>query len=440
MISARLQHFGHFCVCTVKNFLHNRCAVRASALAYTTLLALIPLLAVVVSVTTSLLKKEGEKPIAEFIDKMVGSIAPELNLEVKAGDGADADKRKQVVATITSFIANTQSGTLGATGMIGLVFVAIMLLSNIETTFNDIWGVTRGRSWMARVVQYWAAITLGPLVLVLAIGLTTGPHLKSTQSLIATLPISGQALFSMLFNFLPFVLLSLAFALFYQVMPNTKVLFRAALVGGIVGGCLWQLNSMISVLYVSRAVTYSKIYGSFGMLPLFLVGLYFSWMILLFGAQVAHAFQHRREFWEERQAGDVSQSDREFVALRLMAHVGRVFQDGGKPRTSGQIADALGVPSKLTASIARPLAARGLLVEITNSETAYAPARPLEAISCRDILHALRDGSGAALATNDDSLRETVRACFGKIQQAEAATSSALTVADLVRRPPAGST
>src|SRR5205823_5010337 len=104
-------------------------------------------------------------------------------------------KREEVVQQINGFIQNINSGTLGLTSTIALVFVAIGLLRTIEATFNDIWGVTRGRGWIASVTQYWAAITLGPIVLVLVLGLTSGPHFKDTAEWFNRWPILGALLF-----------------------------------------------------------------------------------------------------------------------------------------------------------------------------------------------------------------------------------------------------
>ena len=98
-------------------------------------------------------------------------------------------------------------------------------------------------------------------------------------------------------------------------MPNTKVHWRAALAGGLAGGMLFHLNNVVSVLYVSRVVSNSKIYGSLGLVPVFMIGLYFSWLILLFGAQVAYAFQNRATYLEEKQVENINQRGREFVAL-----------------------------------------------------------------------------------------------------------------------------
>ena len=282
---------------------------------------------------------------------------------------------------ISGFIGNIHSGALGLTSTLALVFVAIGLLRTIEATFNDIWGVPRGRGWLTSIVQYWAAITLGPIVLVLAVGLTSGPYYQKMAEWIG----SRGALGSVVFAALPFVVLSLGFALLYQLMPHTKVRWPAALAGGIVGGCLWQLNNKLSVTYVASAVSYSKIYGSLGLLPLFLAGLYFSWLILLFGAQVAYAYQNRRTYLQEKQSGNVHQLGREFVALRLMTRLAGDFQRGEKPSGTNELGAALAVPTRLVSQILQTLLHARLVVEVSGRDTAYAPARPLDQITLHEI-------------------------------------------------------
>src|SRR6185295_12242246 len=133
--------------------------------------------------------------------------------------------------------------------------------------------------------------------------------------------------------FLPVLVLCFTFALLYMLMPNTKVRWKAAVVGGAVGGMLFHLNNMVSVLYVSRVVTNSKIYGSLALVPVFMIGLYFSSLILLFGAQVAYAFQNRATYLEEKQVENINQRGREFVALRLMTMVGQRYLHGEPPLT-----------------------------------------------------------------------------------------------------------
>jgi len=431
-----LNRFVHFWTLVARSFTRNRCPVRASALAYTSLLALVPMLAVVVSVSSSLLKKEGEKPIEQFIERLVGSLTPKSGAPAAtsaAGEAVAAEvdaTHKEIARNIKEYIDNIRSGTLGATGMVVLVFMAISMLSRIEETFNDIWGVTQGRSWFARIVQYWAAITLGPLCLVVALALTSGPHFEASKRLVEWTGIFGQ----LLFQLLPVVVLCLAFALFYQLMPNTRVQWRAALVGGVVGGGLWHLNNVFSVLYVSRVITNSKIYGSLGMVPVFMIGLYFSWIILLFGAQVAYTYQNRHVFMQEQQIESVNQRGREFIGLRIMTLIGERFDRGDKSATGMEIAQSLEVPSRLTAHILGILVNAGLLVEVVGQETAYAPARPMDQITCYDILEAVRTAQGKELATRDEPGRATVEAEFAKIQTAERQVAGQMTLKMLARQ------
>ncbi len=419
-----LRRFAHLCLLVGRGFIRNRCPVRASALAYTTLLALVPLLAVAVSIATAVLQKQGEKPVAQLIDNLVKYAAPALNLEAGA-QNTDGTGRDKVVGQITSFIANINSGTLGVTSALALLFVGISLLRTIEAAFNDIWGVTQGRTWARSIVYYWAAITLGPLLLAGAIALTTGPHLSRSQELLHAVPFLG----AMLFRVLPFVILSLGFAAFYAFMPNTRVHWKAALAGGIVGGCLWQLNNLCNVIYVSKAASFTSIYGPLAVLPLFLVGLYFSWLIVLLGAQVAYAAQNRQAYLQEKQAGGMSQRGCEFVGLRVMTHLAARFGRGGEPPTADELAKHLDVPLRLVSRLLAAFVEGRLLLEVSGREIRYTPARPVEDINAHDVLQALRAGQGREPVTRDDAQRPGVRAQFDRILSSERAASAPVTLA-----------
>jgi membrane protein len=427
---SRALQFAHFCLLVARSFSRNRCPVRASALAYTTLLALVPLLAVGVSVTTSLLKKQGEEPVARLIDRMVNYVAPALDLQAKTGDAAAGASREHVVKQITGFIANINSGTLGVTSVLALLFVGVSLLRTIEATLNDIWGVTRARPWLNSVVYYCATIILGPFFLVAAILLTTGPHFTRTQAALNSVPGLGNAFF----HALPFVILSLGFAAFYAFMPNTRVRWKAAFIGGTVGGCLWQLNNLCSVLYVSKVASYTSVYGGLGVLALFLVGLYFSWLIMLFGAQVAYAVQHRATYLQEKLADSVNQRGREFVALRIMTGIAVRFARGEPAWTVNELSAHLGVPPKLVRQILGALQQAGLVVEVNDTEPRYSPARPLENITVENLLSALRAGQGTEPPTNADALRALVRAEFDRVVAAERAAGGAVTFANVAAR------
>jgi membrane protein len=478
-----LQKFAHFWVMVGKSFWRNRCPVRASALAYTTLLALVPLLAVAISISTTFFKQKGnEQQITQLIDTFVAKVAPQLDLVSKSDKApvkdedrklqtemlrkydtnqngrfdreernqfteedsmamerahiAQVNGRQKVAESISTYIKSVSSGTLGATAIIALVFVAISLLSTIEATLNDIWGASQGRSWFARIVQYWAVICFAPIFLLLAMGLNAGPYFTTTQTIINSIPFGN-----LVYQLLPLLLLVLVFAGFYKLMPNTKVHWQAALIGGLVGGCLWHLNNKFSVIYFGQVVRNSQIYGKLAIMPVFLIGIYFSWLIVLFGAQVAYAFQNRRAYIQERQTENVNQRGREFVALRLMTFIAQQFHWGERPPSSAQIAESLCVPSQLISKVMQPLLKSKLILCVASAvpdETAYAPARPLEQISYQDILDSVRAGIGQELETRDDPSRKLVRGKFNEILAAEKQVAGAITLRMLVKEEKIG--
>jgi membrane protein len=567
------QRFVHFWILVIRNFLRNRCLVRASALAYTTLLALVPLLAVSISVASLFLPRDEAKQkekLLELIDSTITHVAPTLGLAENSGSPASPDatgsaagtdsavlrandirefptfaaklkqptnaaslylvsrlapatrealaawdgtnalpkslrsavvedlnaliqgpsiwegerfpvaslppalgellarnptgkelarlnllllqqaylqelaadpkteavqKRSQVAAKIVEFVGNIRFGTIGATAMAGLLFVAISLLRTVEAAFNDIWGVAKGRTWFMSIVLYWAVITLGPVFVLLAKGANYLRYLPSFSVAGGGLDrtVIGQLLLSLSWVF-PLVLMGFAFAALYLWMPNTRVQWQAALVGGLTASTLWTLNGHVAALYNSRVVTYSAIYGSLGIIPLFLVGMYFSWNILLLGSQTSYVFQHRRAYLQERRAGSVHQQGREFAALRVMTHLGERFLNHEKPATASQLADRFAIPPKLVVEILRSLIVAKLVVEVAGPETAYTPARPLARITPRDVLRALRAGQGHDLPTNHDHARPHVRAEFDSILAAEDARATGLTIEDLAKR------
>jgi membrane protein len=434
---SKWRRVAHFWYMVGRSFQSNRAPVRASALAYTTLLALIPILAMFVSISTSFLKKDGEKPIDNLIRQAITTLAPQLGLAQSDDPEQAAQNRSVVVQNILSYIDNINSGKLGATAAVALIFVGISLLSTIEATFNDMWGATRGRPWSARVVQYWAALSLGPLFIVTALALTTSTQFGKVNRMIEAAPILGVIVFKLL----PVFVLVTALTLFYKLMPNTRVLWVPALIGGLVGGLLLHANSLFSVIYLSKVVSYSKIYGSLGAVPIFLIGMYFSWLIVLFGSQVGYAYQNRLAYLQEREAESVNQQGREFVALRIMTFVAQRFDAGDKPPTRIEMAKHLGIPTQLAIQVIQPLLCSKLLVEVQGEETSFAPGRPIEKISLEDILCSLRAGQGRELATCDDAARAVVREQYERVLISEMQVANAVTLKTIISRiaalPPA---
>ncbi len=419
--------FIHFWTLVGTFFWRNRCQVRASALAYTTLLALVPLLAVSISMLVVFKSNDAESRINDWIEQLVQHVAPTLGLsDQKDGNSA----RHVAVKNIVDFVGKIRFGTIGVTAMAGLVFAAISLMRTIEAAFNDIWGVTKSRSWWNSILLYWGVMTLGPAVMAIV---TTSSYVRATVdqvSWLKELPLIGVLNTALL----PVATLTVAFGLFYLLMPNTRVETRSALVGAVFAAGLWWANTQLSAFYNTRVVTYSAIYGSLGAIPLFLIGLYFSWLILLFGAQVAYVYQNRHAYLQERQAEKVNQNGREFAALRLAVEIARRFAAGENPLGAQGLSNHLGIPPKLTANLLKSLANARLLQETTGVEPAFLPARPIEKIRVQDILDALRSANGEELVTADDPLRGVVRSELDAVRKAERDRADDRSLADLVTR------
>src|ERR1051326_1166428 len=272
--ASRFHRFAHYWLLVFKTFSRNRCPLRATALAYTTLLALIPLLAVGFGIASSVLKEKDQMETRKLIGDLIDAAVPQLKLlsqanvpEATPPAEASATKtspRDQAVNQIYQLVSKAQSATLGLTGMAGLIVVAILLLTTIEDTFNDIWGAGRRRSWLRRILQYWATISLGPVVVIVVVAQVGSAFSPATKAL-GAFAVTGQLLAL-------FVFISCMFALFYKMIPNTQVDWRAALVGGVTGGSLWLLVNIFNAFQLSKVVGMSKIYGTaLAVIPIFLV-------------------------------------------------------------------------------------------------------------------------------------------------------------------------
>ena len=424
------HRFLHFWILVGQMFLKNRGPVRAASLSYTTLMALVPLLAISLSVATLFLpRKENERreTLVQWIEQGVSRAAPTLGLSGQGGE----EQRAVVADRIVGFVERIHLGGITVTATAGLVVVAIGLLRTIEVAFNDIWGVVRGRTLLMSIVFYWAVITLGPAVLLVTKGLRflsfIGQHTAALgNSALGQMILSLDRLVSPL-------LMGLALGALYLWMPNIRVRWQAAMVGGFVGSALWTLNNNLSSLYHSKVLTYNAIYGSLGALPIFLVGVYFTWMIVLFGAQVAYVYQNRKAYLQERIAGRVHQQAREFAAVRLMARIAARFMTGETPASSALLGEQLGIPPKLCKELLRTLVQARLLSETNGAEPGYLPARTLDQLTVYHVLASIRRGAGSDLATVADAQRPRVAKVLDEVWSAGDSKADQITLQELVQ-------
>lgn len=263
-------------VIIVTEFSKHKLPVRSTALAYTTLLSIVPLLAV----SLSIFKAFGG------LEKAAGPIQDFLLSNLATGNGNTA------VVYFQQFIESYQSAQIGLVGFILLIFTVIALLTSIEKAFNDIWMVQKQRPFIQRVTVYWSMITIGPILLALSLSITSA--LQSHTLVNNILGLTGAQQFFI--AKLPWVTTFALFTSLYMIMPNTKVRFRSAIIGGVIGGALWEVAKIGYTIYAAQAVVYSKIYGALGIIPIFLIWIYYTWVVVLIGAQIAFADQHFKEF------------------------------------------------------------------------------------------------------------------------------------------------
>ncbi len=373
-------------------------ASRAAALCFSSLLGLGPLLAVAVTLSGYLLERtESDLPL-RTIERAITFVAPQITIS----EDPDQDEERpeeydeqlsvemreinpELAAFLDDFIARAQSGTIGVAGTLLIILVAIQLLTTVENAFNTVWGVKRGRGMFQRVVFYWTIISLGAVLGFAALGLFS----LSLTAVFQNLPLGEHFLafvqwLTPLFSLLVLILLLTAF---YRFMPNTHVAWRPALCGATIVALLLLANNALTFLYVQRVVTTYTIYGSVGILPVMMLGLFVFWLIVLFGTQIIYAIQNvnylsNREAWK-----GISHNARELLSLLLLVLICRRFQRCEQPLSTEELTSLVGAPSQIVNESLSRLADLGYVASIPEAETGIArltrhqPARPLERIT-----------------------------------------------------------
>lgn len=372
-IRGRLVAAFQATVTAVGNFMDDQCLLHASALTFSTLLSIVPFFALAFAV----LKGLGVQ----------NTLEPFILDQVAAGS-------HEIVDRIVTYINNTKVGSLGAVGLVALVVSAVALLGNIEETFNAIWGVRETRSLYRRFSDYLSVLVFSPILIFAAISVTTTfESQKAVQWLIGTAYLGDVVVAA--FRLVPYVSIWLALVFLYMLIPNIKVRFRSALVGGVIAGTLWQAAQWGYIHFQVGVAKYNAIYGTLSVLPVFMIWLYASWAIVLFGVEVVYAHQHRRTFRRETHIPDLEPAARERLALALLLEVCRVFFRDGDPWDAERLAERLDVPERVVRETLDMLVSRGWLAESCGEETVYLPARELEHMRVRDVVASLR---GSALS------------------------------------------
>ncbi len=347
--ASRLARWGVECLraldALITVFAKGQLSLWAMSLVYTTLLSLTPFLAL----GFSLLKALG----------VHNSLQPVLLETLKGLGPAQA---QQVAETVVSFVSKIQVGVLGSLGVVLLLYSAISLINKVEGAFNEVWQVENPRGISQRLTEYLAVLAVGPALVFSAMGLTAGALNNHWVTWLARIEPLGFLIQSFA-AFLPYLLIVAVFTFLYAFVPQAKVRARAAFIGGVVAGCLWQTISFGFAAFVAGATNYSAIYSGFAIVIFVLIWLYIGWLVLLAGCQIAYYVQYPERMNPLQQPILLAGRAREQAGLALMTMVGQQFLTAGAPHSREVIAQQLGLSETTAQSLATSLIASGYLAE-----------------------------------------------------------------------------
>ncbi|MEM0965783.1 MAG: YihY/virulence factor BrkB family protein [Verrucomicrobiota bacterium] len=425
----------------------NKLFSQAAALSYYSLIGLGPLLAIGIMISSFLLKgDEQDNVIVEKLSQALIFVAPpvsEWDLDEDAStkgetketneestesapstaednEGVTKKINPSVINFIDQIVKSARSGTVGVVGSVALIVIVIQLITSIEKTFNGIWGVKRGRSWAQRIISYWTIASLGAVL-----------------SITAVTVLSASAAINLFNRFVPGVeyedintwagpvisilLLTLVLAVFNRFFPHTSVHWRAAFYGGFIGSLLMLANHSLSFLYVHKVLRDQSLYGSVGIIPVLMFGLYLFWLIVLVSCQVAYAVQNANNLTNEEAWSNISPQTRESLALSCFLYVARKFLRYQEPPSTTEIANQLRVPAQLMNNCLSQLTSSGWIRPIEpnekdrQAETRFQPGLPLDQKTLGDFHRSLsREGNnqGAHILGDVEPLLQEFQSAF----------------------------
>lgn len=361
--------------------------VRCAALTFYTLISIVPILAVVFAIV------KGFGIIEDLIENLY-ALFP---------------KNPEIIDYVVEFankaLENTKSGIVAAVGIITLFWAVIRVFGSIESAFNNIWEVTSSRSIARKYSDYIAVIVVAPILWAAANGINT-----YAQGLFGGIDAEWIVWVSKL---LSIVVMWVMFAFLYYVIPNTTVRVGSAAMAGVVAGTAFILFQW-GYLYLQTLMTsYNAIYGSFAALPLFLMWVQYSWMIFLFGGELAFAYQNIDKFDEERESLHVNYDSRRKVLLGAMLVVIRHFSAGKGAISLSEVKRTLNLPTRIVNSVLRSLVEAKQLLELPSEgkgrENSFVPAKDVTDFTVYNILEAVEHSGSSSIDLN--ASRELQQVC-----------------------------
>jgi len=367
----RLVHALQLVYAVMRDLTSGDLMLRATSLVYTTLLSLVPLLAL----SFSVLKAFGvHNQVRPMLLTMLDPLGP---------------KGVEITNQIIGFVENMRVGVLGAVGLALLVYTVVALLHKVESAFNHVWQVPRPRRLTQRFSQYLSVLTVGPMLVFAALGVTATLFSHRVVQALADLEPLGTIVAG-IGRLVPYLLVIGAFLFIYMFMPNTKVRFRPALAGAAVAGILWQSVGWGFASFVAGSTKYTAIYAGFAIVILGMIWLYLNWLIVLVGATLAFYWQHPESLATRVRDPRLSSRSKERFALEALVAIGAHFQRNQPAWTLDSLAQHLKVPLASLEHIVEVLLRAGLLAETADDPPRYLPAHALDAITVKEALDAIR--------------------------------------------------
>lgn len=351
-------------ILAVRFFTTKRVVADAAALTYSTLLAIVPILAVVFAIARGF----GYSKYIELWFRNAFKSQPQA--------------AEVIVGFVNSYLVHTKSGIFLGVGLAFMLYTVLMLVSNVEATFNNIWQVKKPRSIFRTFTDYLAFFFLFPILIVLSSGVSL--FVATIAQNLPDFLLLGSAA-RLLIDLSPYVLMSLMFIGLYVFMPNTHVRIKNAIVPGILAGVAMQLLQFFYIHSQIWVSSYNAIYGSFAALPLFMLWVQISWVICLFGAELCYTNQNLDYYDYNQRTADVSHRYRMLLSALLMGRICKRFDDGGKPYTALELRRETGIPIRVVNDLLYALVSVRLLIEVSGGDkgdsSRYVPAENIEHLS-----------------------------------------------------------
>ena len=386
-------------------------SLRAMGLVYTTMLAIVPFLAF----SFSLLKGLGyHRRLEPLLLNFLTPLGPRSN---------------EIADNIIVFVDNVSGSTLASVSILILLYTALSMAQKVESSFNFVWRVDRPRSFARRFSEYLSVMLVGPLVMTVAMSLIATVSSATVMDRLRELPTIG-AWVADLGELTPYLLVVGAFTFLYVFVPNSKVRFGPAVVGGLFAGTVWASSGNLFANFVVSASRAEAIYSGFAIVIVAMFWMYLSWLILLLGAQLAYYVQNPEDLRFGQRKVTMSNGLRERLALSIMLLVGRDFDKPAHGWRTNSIAAHVRVPRHQLEPVMAALNSAGLLT--STEELRLIPARDLHRIMLTDILDAVRDPQRNELGVEDNAWNAAVQRLARRVDEAVDNAMHNATLADLI--------